>query len=150
MERRLTPLSEDSYVTKTLAELVDLLRETQPSQSYPGDWYNAIQIRNSISRITQDYEEACSYGFQRAEYLAPSLLSDWQQLVQFSSNIDSIRLAFIHRCDQILNHFRNLASYFEIIDSPFSSKLQAAIKNIEQVRDQYTQPLARRKATIRQ
>ena len=150
MERRLTPLSEDSYVTKTLAELVGLLRETQPSQSYPGDWYHAVQIRNSINRITQDYEEACSHGFQRAEYLAPSLLSDWPQLVQFSADIDNIRSAFIQRCDRILNHFRNLANYFEIVDSPFSSELRAAINNIEQIRDQYMQPLARRKATIRQ
>jgi len=105
MERRFPPLSEESYVEKFLSDLVGLVHETQPTQTYQGDWFAAEQLRNSIERMEQTYEEARCQGFQWAEVLAPSkLYSDWPQLLQFKSNIDGIRSAFIQLCDGKLSY----------------------------------------------
>lgn len=151
MERRSPPLSEQSYVTKTISETVGLLKEDQPAHTYPGDWYKAVQRRNSVYRISQEYEEARSQGFEWAEYLNPGRLhSNWSQLIQFASNIDKIRSEFIQRCNEKLSYFEQLANHFQLQDSGLSSDLRAAIKNIEQTRDQYVEPLTTRKAIVRQ
>ena len=150
MERRFPPLSEQNYVDKILSDLVGLVHETQPTQSYQGDWFAAEQLRNSIDRIARGSEEARRQGFQWAEVLAPSkLFSDWPQLVQFSSTIDAIRQAFIQLCDEKLSYLGYLAGNYEAVDPALASRFRAAIKNIEQVRDKYTSPLTAPKATVR-
>ena len=150
MERRFPPLSEQNYVDKTLSDLVGLVHDTQPSQSYQGDWFQAQQLRNTIERVEQTYEEARHQGFQWAEVLAPSkLYSDWPQLLQFKSNIDGIRSAFIQLCDGKLSYLGSLAANYEAVDPALASRFRADMKNIEQVRDQYTAPLTQRKPTVR-
>lgn len=77
MERRdmpTMPMSEQSYVDNMLNELVSLVPKTQPSQSYQGDWFQAVEVSNSILRMEQIYAEARRQGFQWAEVLAPSKL----------------------------------------------------------------------------
>jgi len=146
---RISPLSEESYVEKFLSDLVGLVHDTQPSESYQGDWFAAEQLRNSIERMEQTNEEARHHGFQWAEVLAPSKYSDWPQLLQFKSNIDAIRSAFIQQCDEKLTYLGSLAANYEAVDPALASRFRAAMKNIEQVRDQYTAPLTQRKPTVR-
>jgi len=149
MERK-SPLSEESYVDSMLSDLVGVVHETQPTQTYQGDWFAAEQLRNSIDRIALAYEEAGRQGFPWAGVLAPSkLFSDWPQLLQFKSNIDGIRQAFIKLCDAKLSYLGSLAASYEAEDPALARRFQAAIKNIEQVRDQYTSPLTAPKATVR-
>lgn len=149
MERR-SPLSEESYVEKVLSDLVGVVHETQPTQSYQGDWFQAVEVRNSIERMEQTYEEARRQGFQWAEVLSPSkLFSNWPQLLQFKSNIDGIRSSFIQLCDEKLSYLDYLAGNYGAVDPAFASRLQAAIKNIGEVRDKYTSPLTAPKATVR-
>ena len=57
MAQRFHFSSEQNYVTKTLSELYSFLQDSQPSHTYPGDWYQAVQLRNTINRMIQDYEE---------------------------------------------------------------------------------------------
>jgi len=133
-----------------LSDLVGLVHETQPTQSYQGDWFAAEQLRNSIDRIARTYDEARRQGFQWTEVLAPSkLFSDWPHLVQFSSTIDGIRQAFIQLCGEKLSYLGHLAANYEAVDPALVSRFRAAIKNIEQVRDKYTSPLTAPKATVR-
>ncbi|GAH12145.1 unnamed protein product [marine sediment metagenome] len=149
MERRAMPMSEESYVDKMLSDLVGVVHETQPTQTYPGDWFAAEQLRNSIERMEQTNDEARRQGFQWAEVLAPSkLYSDWPQLLQFKSNIDGIRQAFIGLCDEKLSYLGYLAGSYEAVPA-LASRFRAAIKNIKQVRDKYTAPLTAPKATVR-
>jgi len=151
MERRFPPLSEENYVEKFLSDLTGLAKETQPTQTYQGDWFAAEQLRDSIERMEQTYEEARRQGFhQWAEVFAPSKFSDWPQLLQFKSTIDGIRSAFIQQCDEKLNYLGYLASKYEAVDPALASRFQAAMKNIEQVRDKYTSPLTAPKAIVRQ
>jgi len=132
-----------------LSDLVGVVHETQPTQTYPGDWFAAEQLRNSIDRIARTYEEAGRQGFPWAEVLAPSkLFSDWSQLLQFKSNIDGIRSAFIMLRDGKLSYLGFLAANYEA-DPALASRFRGAIKNIEAVKDKYTQPLTAPKATVR-
>ena len=150
MERRFPPLSEESYVDKMLSDLVGVVHETQPTQTYPGDWFAAEQLRNSIDRIARTYEEAGRQGFPWAEVLAPSkLFSDWSQLLQFKSNIDGIRSAFIQQCDEKLSYLGYLLSNYEAADPALASRFRGAIKNIEAVKDKYKSPLTAPKPTVR-
>ena len=150
MERRFPPLSEESYVDKMLSDLVGVVHETQPTQTYPGDWFAAEQLRNSIDRIALTYDEARRQGFQWAEVLAPSkLYSDWPQRVQFKATIDGIRSAFIQQCDEKLSYLGYLLSNYEAADPALASRFRGAIKNIEAVRDKYLEPLTAPKATVR-
>lgn len=149
MEQR-SPLSEQSYVGKALTDLVSLVNETQPRRTYQGDWFAAVELRNSIERIEQTYEEARRQGFQWAEVLAPSkLFSNWPQLVQFKSTIDGMRSAFIQLCDEKLSYLGYLAGSYEVFDPALASRFQAAIKNIQEIRGKYTSPLTAPKATVR-
>jgi len=149
MERK-SPLSEESYVDNMLSDLVGVVHETQPTQTYQGDWFAAEQLRNSIDRIALAYEEAGRQGFPWAGVLAPSkLFSDWPQLLQFKSNIDGIRQAFIQLCDNKLSYLGDLAGEYEAVDSALARRFQAAMENIKQVRDQYSTPLTAPKATVR-
>ncbi|MBA7648013.1 hypothetical protein ES703_55792 [subsurface metagenome] len=150
MDRRSPPLSEESYVEKLLSDLVGLVHETQPTQTYQGDWFAAEQLRNSIDRIALTYEEAGRQGFPWAEVLAPSkLFSDWPQLLQFKSNIDGIRSAFIRQCDEKLGYLGSLVANYEAADPALASRFRGAIKNIEAVKDKYAEPLTGPKATVR-
>ena len=153
MERRdmpTMPMSEQSYVDNMLSELVSLVPKTQPSQSYQGDWFQAVELRSSIERMEQTYEEARRQGFQWAEVLAPSkLYSDWPQLLQFKSNIDGIRSAFIQLCDGKLSYLGSLAANYEAVDPTLASRFRAAMMDIEKVRDSYMEPRTYRKATVR-
>jgi len=149
MERAM-PMDELSYVEKFLSDLVGLAYDTQPAQVYQGDWFAAEQLRNTIERMEKNYEEARRQGFhQWADITSPSKFSDWPQRLQFKSEIDGIRSAFIQQCDEKLNYLGSLAADYEA-DSAFASRIRAAFKNIEQVRDQYTSPMTAPKATIRQ
>lgn len=144
------PMSEESYVDRTLSDLVDLVHKTQPSQSYNGDWYAAVEARNTIERIEQAYQEALHQGFQWAELLGPSkLFSDWPTLLHFKSQIDDIRSSFIQVCDEKLALLGYLASNYEAVDPALASRFQAAIRNIEEVRGKYMAPLTAPKATVR-
>ena len=151
MERRAMPMDEQNYVDGMLSQLVGLVHDTQPSQSYQGDWFQAQQLRNSVERMEQTYEEARRQGFhQWAEVVSPSRLSsNWPQLLQFKSKIDGIRFQFIQLCDEKLGYLGSLASNYEALDPAFASRIRADMKNIEQVRDQYTAPLTQRKPTVR-
>ena len=144
------PMSEQSYVDNMLSELVSLVPKTQPSQSYQGDWFQAVEVSNSILRMEETYEEARRQGFQWAEVLAPSkLYSDWPQLLQFKSNIEGIRSAFIQLCNGKLSYLGDLAGKYEAVDPALASRFRSAMRDIEQVRDQYTAPLTKHKPTTR-
>ena len=150
MERRAMPMDEQNYVDGMLSQLVGLVHDTQPSQSYQGDWFLAQQLRNDVERMQQTYEEARRQGFAWTEEVSPSRLSsDWFQLLQFKSNVDGIRSAFIQQCDEKLSYLGSLAASYEAADPAFASRIRADMKSIEQVRDQYTAPLTQRKPTTR-
>ena len=146
MERRYPFSSEQSYVSQTLNELPGLLRDMQPSHTYSGDWYAAIQLRNSVHRVIRDYEQACNQGYPWAEQLVPNkLFANWEQLVQISEDVDNRRFTFIQCCDKAINYLGYLSNQFEVINPGFSSELRTKIKNIEQLRDQYVDPLTYQK-----
>lgn len=144
------PMSEESYVDRTLSDLVDLVHKSQPSQAYPGDWFKAVEARNTIERIEQAHDEARRQAFQWAELLGPStLFADWPQRLQFKSQIDGIRSSFIQLCDGKVSYLGYLASNYEAVDPALASRFQAAIRNIEEVRGKYMAPLTSPKAISR-
>lgn len=127
-----------------------LYRGKAVRELFQGDWFLAQQLRNDVERMQHTYEEARRQGFAWTEEVSPSRLSsDWPQLLQFKSNIDGIRSAFIKLCDEKLGCLGSLAANYEAVDPAFASRIRADMKNIEQVRDQYTAPLTQRKPTVR-
>ena len=82
--------------------------------------------------------------------LAPSkLFSNWSQLVQFKETIDGMRSAFIQLCDEKLSYLGYLAGSYEAFDPALVSRFQAAIKNIQEIREEYISPLTAPKVTVR-
>ena len=73
-------------------------------------------------------------------------MPNWSEQLRFVQEIDTKRFSFIQFCDGILAWLNQLADAYQELEPTFSSRLRGAVKQIEEVRRNYTEPITKKKS----
>ena len=142
-------LDDKTFVDRMLSDIHDIVYKSQPALVY-NNWYERVERRNCIERICKNHEQAVALGLEWARIFNPStFFSNWPDLLEFVQETDYIRFSFMQFCNGILGTLNQLADAYQELDSAFSSRLRAAMKNVTEVRENYTEPRTERRKIVR-